>query len=160
MKYLALVIATLVGLACADINCLAQTPANIYAAGVSYNHGATPSIAGTALYAHSVDSSGTYAFTVYDALPASTKPFTVTSNVGLGLAQKLFTIHNVPVFAPTSAGVSFTGSNTGWQWNGGIAASVKIKGNWHAYPTVRFLKSSVGGSGYQVLPSILFGWAQ
>lgn len=131
-----------------------------YAAGVSYNQGATPEIAGTALYAHSVDNSGTYAFAVYDALPTSFRPFSVTSNVGAGVAQKIFTVGKVDFYAPTSVGVSFSGSNTGWQWNGGVAASVKIKNSWYAFPTVRFLKSSVSGSGYQFIPTILFGRKQ
>ncbi len=136
--------------------------ANIYAAGVSYNESASPAIAGTALYARLLsDGSGTYAFTVVDALPNSLKPFTVSSNIGVGIAQKLFNIKNVPVFMPTSAGVSFTGSNTGWNWSTGAMISVKIKGSWYAFPNVRVVKSSVtGGTGYQPIVGVLFGWSQ
>lgn len=136
-------------------------PTNIYAAGISFNQGATPQIAGTALYAHSISDSGTYAFTVIDALPNSFKPFSVNTNIGAGIAQKVFTISNVPIFVPTSAGISFNGSNTGWAWSTGALASIKLKGNWRVMPNVRIEKSSVsGGTGYQPIIGVLFAWGQ
>ena len=138
-----------------------QNVTNLYAGGISFNGTASPRIAGTGLYARLIaDGSGTYAFTVVDALPASVRPFTVTTNMGVGIAQKLFTVGKVPIFLPTSAGVSFTGNNTGWMWNGGFLASVKVKGNWRVMPNVRFLKASVGGGGYQPIAGILVGWGQ
>lgn len=137
----------------------AQNATNIYAGGLSFNGTASPRIAGTALYAHNLNDSGTYAFTVVDALPASVKPFTVTTNMGVGVAQKLFTVGKVPIFLPTSAGISWTGSNAGWMWNGGFLASVKLKGNWRVMPNVRFLKASVGGGGYQPIAGILIGFS-
>jgi hypothetical protein len=139
----------------------AQSPlSNIYAGGISFNNAGTPAIAGTGLYARLInDGSGTYLFTVVDALPTQLKPFTVTSNFGAGVAQKIFTIGKVPVFIPTSAGISFTGSNTGWSWSTGALASVKLKGNWRIFPTVRIAKSSVSnGTGYQPIVGVLFGW--
>ena len=147
---------------------LAQTPApaapptNVYGFGVSFNQSGTPRVAGTGLYARLISSSsGTYAFTVLDALPTSTKPFSVTTNVGAGIAQKLFSIGKVPIFAPTSAGISFTGSNTGWNWSTGALADIKVKGNWRVMPNVRLLKSSVNnGTGYQPIVGVLFGWGQ
>jgi hypothetical protein len=150
------------------IGALAQTPSlpsNIYAGGISFNSSASPRIAGTGLYARLLsDGSGTYAFTVVDALPASVKPFTVTSNFSVGVAQKVFTIGKVPIFVPSSAGVSFTGSNTGWAWSTGGMASIKLpskSGNWRVFPNVRILKSSVsGGSGYQPVVGVLVGWGQ
>ena len=158
------VILSLASLCLFAITSFAQTaptnPTNIYAAGISFNQGATPQIAGTALYAHSISDSGTYAFTVIDALPASFKPFSVNTDIGAGIAQKLFTIANVPVFAPTSAGISFNGQNTGWDWSTGALASIKLKGNWRVMPNVRIVKSSVGGSGYQPIVGVLFGWGQ
>jgi hypothetical protein len=149
------------------ISAIAQTPApdnvsNLYAAGLSGNPGATPQIAGTAMYAHLVnDGSGTYAFTVFDALPTTKSPFSVTTNMGVGVAQKLFTIGKVPLFIPTAAGVSFNGTNTGWQWNTGVLASIRLKGNWRVLPNVRVSKSSVSnGTGYQLIPGVLIGWGQ
>ena len=142
--------------------CCAQTPIqNLYAAGASYNFNATPSVAGTALYAHYVAAPGTYAFTVIDVLPTTIKPFAVTNNVGMGLAQKMFTIGKVNLFMPTTAGVSWTGVNTGWQWTGGAAAAIPIGHNFYLVPTVRFLKSSVsGGSGYQPILGLNFGFGK
>ena len=131
---------------------------NIYGAGVSYNAGASPAIAGSALYARLVAGTGTYAFTQVDALPASIKPFTVTTNVSVGVAQKLATIAGIPIYVPASAGVSFNGTNAGWAWSGGGMAVVKVKGAL-VMPNVRFMKSSVsGGAGYGVIAGCLFGW--
>lgn len=136
----------------------ARAQSNIYAGGVSFNSSGSPAIAGTAMYARQVSGSGTYAFTVVDALPASVHPFTVTSDFSAGVAQKVFSLGTVPIFVPTAAGVSFTGTNTGWAWSTGAMAAIKLKGSWHAFPTVRIAKASVGGGGYQPMVSILFGW--
>lgn len=136
---------------------------NIYAAGVSWNQNATPSVAGTALYARlASDGTGTYLFTVVDALPTSTKPFTLTTDFSAGIAQKVFTLGKVPIFIPTSAGVSFSGSNTGWDWSTGAMAAVKLgKGNWRLFPVVRIARSNVsGGSGVQPIVGVMFGWGQ
>lgn len=137
-------------------------PTNIYAAGVSFNNSASPAIAGTGLYARLISAgSGTYAFTAVDALPNTLKPFTVTSNFSGGVAQKVFTIGKVPIFIPSSAGISYSGSNVGWAWSTGALASIKLKNNWRIFPTVRIAKSSVsGGTGYQPIVGVLFGWAQ
>jgi hypothetical protein len=135
---------------------------NIYAAGVSFNNSGSPSIAGTGLYARLLsDASGTYAFTAVDALPNTLKPFTVTTNFSGGVAQKVFTIGKIPIFVPTAAGVSYSGSNVGWAWSTGALASIKLKGNFRIFPTVRIAKSSVSnGTGYQPIVGVLFGWGQ
>lgn len=154
---IALCVFALLGAAVAQDN-----PLNLYAAGVSFNQGASPQVAGTALYARRVnDNSGTYVFSVFDALPANSHPFTVTTNVGAGIAQKLFSVGKVNFYAPTAAGVSFSGSNTGWQWNTGLAACIPVKGNWKILPNLRVVKSSVAGeAGYQPVAGILIGWGQ
>lgn len=136
---------------------------NVYAAGVSWNQSATPAVAGTALYAHALDSSGTYAFTAIDILPTSTKPFTVTTNIGVGVAQKIFSIGKIPIFVPTTAGVSWSGTNTGWAWSTGGLASIKLgkKSSWHMFPMFRVARSNVSsGSGVQPIIGIAFGWGQ
>ena len=133
---------------------------NLYALGGSYNIRAVPSVAGTGLYAHFV-TGGTYAFTVVDALPNTVKPFTVTSNIGLGVAQRLFAVRGVGVYLPTAAGISWSGANTGWQWNGGAAVMVPLKNNCYLMPTARFVKSSVSsGTGYQPILGVLFAWGK
>lgn len=145
---------------------LAQTPApaapqNLYAFGLSYNDYASPKIAGTALYAHLLDANaGTYAFAVYDILPTKGNK-TVTSNVGAGVAQKLFTIGKIPIYVPLSAGFSFNGQNTGWAWSGGGMADFHIKGNWRLFPNVRFVKSSVNAnSGYQLIGGAMLSFGK
>ena len=140
----------------------APEPTSVYALGTSYNAGGSPAVAGTGLYAHKVNDSGTYAFTVVDALPATLKPFTVTTNFGFGVAQKVVTLGKVPIYIPTSAGVSWNGNNTGWSWTTGALAAIKYKDtNFRIMPNVRIVKSSVsGGTGYQPIVGVLFGWGQ
>ncbi len=135
---------------------------NIYAGGLSYNPGASPAIAGTGLYAHLIsDGSGTYGFTVVDALPVSVKPFTLTTNFGAGIAQKIFTIGKVTVFVPTSAGISYSGQNTGWAWSTGGVAVVPVKGSVFLMPSVRLQKSSISnGAGYQPIIGLLVGFGK
>lgn len=134
--------------------------ANIYAGGVSYNPGASPAIAGTGLYARQLIG-GTYAFTVVDALPITIRPFTVNTNVGVGLAQRVATIGGIPIYVPTSAGISFNGANTGWSWSTGGLAWIRVKGNWAIAPHVRLLKSSVSNNaGYGVIVGMLVGWGK
>lgn len=137
---------------------------NLYGAGLSWNQSAKPPVAGTALYAHEVGESDTYAFTVIDALTNTVKPFTVSTNIGVGIAQKVATVDKLPIFVPTAAGISFNGQNTGWQWNSGVATLIPLKklgANYYLMPTVRFLKSSVsGGTGYQPILGVEFCWGQ
>ena len=135
---------------------------NLFAAGASYNVNAVPNVSGTGLYAHLVvPSTSTYAFSVLDILPNTIKPFTVSTNIGAGLAQKFITIGNVPIYIPTSAGISLNGQNTGWQWNAGALASIHIKGQYYVLPSVRVLKSSVSnGTGYQPILGVLVGWGK
>jgi hypothetical protein len=134
---------------------------NFYAAGGSYNVGATPAVAGTGLYAHSISNSSTYAFTAVDALPNTLKPFTVTSNIGAGIAQRVAALGKVGIWVPSSAGISWSGAKTGWQWNSGAMATIPLKNSFYLVPTVRMLKSSVsGGTGYQPIIGILVGWGK
>jgi hypothetical protein len=153
MKRLFLCFAFSIGLVFAQV-----LPKNIYAGGISYTPG---QIAGTGLLARLVVDSGTYLFTVVDALPTAIKPFVVNTQFGGGVAQKIATIGNVPIFIPTSAGVSYNEANIGWAWTTGALGVVRLKGNWRAMPNVRLIKSSVsGGTGYQVIIGALFGWGE
>lgn len=142
--------------------CAAQDVSNLYMAGGSYSPGAQPSVAGSALYAHQINSNGTYAFSAVDALPASVKPFTVTTSVGVGIAQRIATIGKVNIFAPTEAGVAWTGQSVGWSWDFGLGAPFQInaKNNLWLMPTVRVKKASVGGGSYQPIIGVLFGWGK
>lgn len=131
---------------------------NVAAVGVSFNPGGSPKVAGTGLWARLVSGNGTYAYTVVDALPSSAKPYTITTQVSAGMAQKLFSINGIDILVPTAAGVSWTGTNVGWSWTSGGIVAIKYK-QARIMPNVRFLKSSVSnGAGYQVIAGILFGW--
>lgn len=150
---------------------------NIYAGGLSYSFSGSPAIAGTGLYARSLNDSGTYAFTVADILPSNadplpkpngarvivpslSKPVVITTNIGAGVAQKVFSIGKLPIFIPTSAGVSVNGQNLGWSWTGGALTAIPFK-KFYIMPNVRFLKSSVAGpaTSYQPIVSVFFGGA-
>jgi hypothetical protein len=137
----------------------AQTPApmptNFAAAGVSYGSG----LAGSAIYAKAVDTTGTFSFTVLDAVPQSYKPFSVNTNISTGIAQRVATMKNIQIFVPGAAGVSFAGPSTGWSWTTGGMAAIPFK-KYTIGPAVRVVKSSVsGGSGYQLIGSVTFGWS-
>jgi hypothetical protein len=140
---------------------IAQDIQNMYAVGVPYSVNANPALAGEAIYAHLMNDAGTYGFTNIIALPNSVKPFTVTSNVGVGVAQKVATIANIPVYAPVGIGPSWTGSNIGYQYNAGFLASIHIKNDYYFLPSFRFVKSSVSnGTGYQPTIGLDFGWGK
>ena len=143
--------------------CNAQTtslPTSFYAGGASYNPSASQQFSGTLLIAKDVTIAGSnqLAFTAVDVLPVNLKTLTVSTNIGVGDAVKLATIDGHTLYAPTSAGISYTGANTGWTWTTGIAVPIRLGANrsWYAVPNVRVLKSSV--SGYQLIPGVLFGW--
>ena len=133
----------------------ALSGATFYGAGVSYNPGASPSIAGTALAAQQVTSIGskpTFAFAVLDVLPASVKPFIVTTNLSAGVAQQVFTIGTTTFYIPLSTGFTYTGTNSGWNWSTGLMVLHPLKGSFSIGPNVRTVKSSVNGnSGYQLV---------
>lgn len=162
-KSLTFTILAVLALACMAF---AQTaPANIYGAGVSWNQSGSASpaqqFAGTALYARAQTDKGTYAFTVLDAVPTSYKPFTVTTNLAVGVAQQVFTLSNWTAYATVAAGPSWSGSNTGWDWYAGAIATRPIKGKWWGGINARVVKSSVNAnSGYQFIFGVLGGMSQ
>jgi hypothetical protein len=140
----------------------AQAPSNIYAAGVSVNPGQNPSVAGTLIWAHALNASGTYAGTIVDILPQTIKPIVVNTNIGVFAAQKIATIGTIPVYGTGSTGISLTGTNTGWSYSAGGAAMFKLPNpNFYMMATVRVSKSTVSGStGYQLIPGVEFAWGQ
>ena len=153
---------------CAAITAAAQTVVppssvqNLYMLGGSYAPGAQPSGAGTALYAHQINQSGTFAFTLIDALPLTYKPFTVSTNIGVGIAQNIATIGKLSIFVPTAVGIQWTGTNTGWQWSTGAGIPIKIKNSsWYIMPIARVLKgSATGQTGFEPVGGILVGWGK
>ena len=124
--------------------------------------------AATGIYAHATGTS-TYAFTVMDVVPITGKsPASFTQNIGVGVAQKAFTLTfgsvQVPVFIPVATGFSWTGANSGWSWSGGALATIPIGKGFQIPVAVRFVKSSVnansGLNGYQFIFTLGpgFGW--
>jgi len=130
-----------------------------YAGGLSYSVNADKPIAGTALQAKSFNDSGTFEFAAFDAVPNTLKPFTVTNNVAIGIAQRLVIADKFTTYVTTGAGPSWNGPNFGWSWNAGGLIPIHVKGPWYVAPTFRFTKSSVSnGTGYQPIIGVLFGW--
>ncbi|MFC6645464.1 hypothetical protein ACFQBQ_07665 [Granulicella cerasi] len=139
-----------------------QDVAKLYAVGGSYSPGASPAFAGTAMVAIKIPNTSTYGVTIYDALPTSVKPFKITTNIGAGVAQKLTTIAGYDVFGTTSAGLTYTSTNTGWNATFGGAVMIPIKtlkdgSKLYLMPEGRGMKSSVSdGSGVQVIVGVQF----
>jgi len=143
---------------------------NVYGLGGSWNNGGSPAVAGNGFYAHLVAANTTsstttltgttstsypsYAFTGLDILPIAKKPFTASTNISAGVAQQVFAYNACNFFTVATAGITATGTNTGWNWTGGVLADCRIKKtHWGVAPAVRWLKSSVSnGSGYQLIP--------
>jgi hypothetical protein len=151
------IVSTLVSVPCVAQNNFSE----VYAGGVSYSFNAHPSIAGTGMFAKSVNDYGTYAFTAIDAVPQTLKPFTVTNNMSYGIAQKIATINGIPIWSPLAAGFSWNGQNFGWSYNSGGCATIRVKGNWLVMPCARFTKSSVSnGSGFQPIFGAYIGWGK
>lgn len=137
----------------------AQGVSNFYAVGGSYNPAASPKGSLTAMAAHQLNTSGTYGFTVVDALAAADKTF--TTNVGVGVAQKIATIAGHDVLVPTSLSLSTNGANVGWAYGTGAYIPFKVKDDWYVGIMARAVKSNVSnGSGIQPILSLTFGWGQ
>jgi hypothetical protein len=108
------------------------------------------------MYAKRV-SGNTFSFAVVDTLPTLVKPYTVNTQYSGGIAQKIASIKGIDIYVPASAGLTSSGSNTGWNWNTGALASIRIKGSWFIFPNARVTKSSIVNQ-YQVIGGILVGW--
>ena len=132
-------------------------PADFIAAGVSYNQGASPAIAGTGIYAHKA-LDGTYSISGVDILPTSTNPLKTQTNTWTGVAQKVYTFGSVPIFAIAAGGSSTTGNNTGWAWTAGGGAPVPLGKGWVLMPCARYSKSSVADG--RVIVGLLVGWGK
>lgn len=140
----------------------AEPVKNFYAAGVSYNGNGSPAVAGTGMYARLVSAdAGTYAFTIVDATTTN-KLKTVNTSFSVGLAQRIATIWKLKVYGNGAAGISYTGTNTGWDYSAGVLVPVKVKkdANWYVSPMARFHKSNVNGEGYTPILGVLFGWGK
>ena len=137
-------------------------PLNIWGAGLSWNQSASASMsqqfAGSALYARAQNTVGTYAFTMIDAVPTSYRPFTTTTNIGVGIGQKVLTVGAWTLYGTAAAGPSWSGPNTGWNWSGGAMATHDLKNKWWIGLNARTIRSSVNqNSGNQYIFGVLAG---
>ena len=135
---------------------------NLIAGGVSFQPGASPSTAGTGIYARLITPS-TWAFTITDALPLTKSPFTVSLDSSVGIAYSPFSVGKARVFIPTAAGVTFTGPNTGWNWSTGVGVLIPVQAQskFYVMPAVRILKSSVVNGnvqGYGFIVGAYMAW--
>lgn len=131
-------------------------PDNIYAFGFTVNPNASPVGSGTAMYGRLLDTKGTYAIAVLDAVPTTTAPYTVTTNPSAGVAQLFLNNGNLKVFATPSAGLSYTGTNTGYSYALGGLATYDISPKYAVGFGGRLFKSNVSNSGYQPSLSVEF----
>ena len=165
MRKLILVFLAIAGIAMAQ-TAPALADANIFGFGPSWNQSASNELsqqfAGTGFYARAQTPAGTYAYVVGDFVPTAYKPFTVTNNIGAGIAQKAVTLGGFDVYVTGSIGPSWTGANTGWQWTaGGMALRKFGKSGWSVGPALRALTSNVSNkSGTQFIVSLVFSVAK
>lgn len=134
------------------------TQTEFLAAGLSVAPRGSSAVSGSALYAQKLYKN-TYGFTSVDAIPD--KKGAVDTNWGVGVAQKVYTLHQIPIFVPVEVGLSSNGAHVGWEWDIGVMASVKVGKNFYVFPTVRADKSSVSDhSGLEPIFGVLFGWGK
>jgi hypothetical protein len=129
-------------------------PGNIYAFGLTYNPNASPVVAGTGLYGRLVDNKGTYAVAVLDVVPTTAQPYTITTNPSAGVAQEFYAHANLKVFVTPSAGLSYSGTNTGYSYAMGGLITYDLSPSYALGFGGRLFKSNISGSGYQ--PAISF----
>lgn len=128
------------------------------AVGASYNRGANPAVAGSAALARRL-TTGTYSFTLFDALPNPEAPNTVVSTVSTGILSHVASIRQLDIYVPATAGIAWTGQNTGWSWSSGAVVAVPIK-SFFLYPNVRVIRTNVGngaGDAYGFVVGVMFG---
>jgi hypothetical protein len=142
----------------------APTLSNLYTLGLSYSPGADKPVAGSASYFRQVNDSGTYVFTMVDAHPSTSKPFTVTTSFGVGIAQKVATIAGMNIYVPTNAGIAYSGSAVGWNYSSGVGVAIRWKaykdGYLYIVPTARFDKNNVTNDGFQPIGGVQIGWGK
>lgn len=133
----------------------------IWAAGLSISPESSPPVAGTAMWARQIRDSNHYTFTVVDILATNRRPYAIENNVGIGVAERAFTIHHYAVFVPVSLDVSDSGPHLGWSWSAGGMVVIPWRAHWHWLPNLRVVHSNVSnGSGTQLLLGLMIGWEQ
>ena len=146
------------------IGLTAQTlPSTLYGVGLAGSPSATPPVAGMGLFAKQVTGT-TYSATLFQVIPNNQQKFTVTSNIGTGIAQQLFVIPgtNYAVYGMATGGVSWQSSNVGVSFSGAATVPFRYKqSNWYVLPFVGWNKSSVAnGTGYQLTAGTIVSWGK
>ncbi len=131
-------------------------PNDVYAFGITANPNASPVVAGTGLYGRALDAKGTYAIAVLDVMGTTSSPYTVTTNPSAGVAQIFINNGNLKVFVTPSAGLSYTGSNTGYSYALGGLVTYDLSPKYALGFGGRLFKSNVSNSGYQPALSVEF----
>ena len=150
----------ILGLAVTPVH--AQTmPTTLYGVGMAGSPYATPPVAGMGLFAKQITGT-TYSATLFQVIPNNQQKFTVTSNVGTGIAQQLFVIPGTKyaVYGMATGGISWQSSNVGLSFNGAATVPLRYKkSNWYALPFVGWNKSAVAnGTGYQLTAGTIVSW--
>ena len=130
----------------------AQAQSNVVGFGAAGSFNATPPIAGLGFYAKQIAGTQTYSATMCQVLPNNTKPLTVTTNCGTGIAQQApFSIHGVTPYFILNGGIQWQGSNVGFQYSGLAILPIPLKKTgWYLGPYGGWNKGSVAnGTGYQ-----------
>ena len=131
---------------------------NVVGLGVSFNQMNKASVAGSAMYAHRLTTTGSqWSFSSFDVIPLPTNPYLALTSITTGVAQDLGHIGKLAIVLPLAAGVTSNGTNTGWGWTSALILSYPI-GRWRIMPNIRVNKTSVGqGAGPQMTFGLMIG---
>ena len=136
-----------------------EGPEDFAAAGMGWNQYASPQLNGNLLYAHRAGADDSlYSFTFVDAVSKSWQPFETATSITTGLAQKFLAVGRVKVYATTGVGIMAGGTNVGYSWTSGGAASIPLKKGWALLPNIRVIKSSL--TDFQWIGGCLIGWGK
>ena len=144
---------------------------NLYGAGAAFAPGTGQPYAATAFEAHLM-TGNTYTFTDFIMVPTkvsntvtnadgtttTTTQTVFSKNIGVGIAQKLFDLGKYPVYTTGTAGPSWTGSDTTWQFQYGVTVPIRIKtSNFFVMPVIT---GNSSGNGTQAMYQICFAYGK
>jgi hypothetical protein len=129
---------------------------DVVAMGAAWNQQAAPQINGMLVYATRI-AEGLYSFNLVDITPSTYKPFTITTNITIGLAQYMRTVGPARIYTVATAGVGAGGNTAGLAWTAGGVAMVPVgKKGLCLLLSVRALKNTM--SDFQGVYGIAIGW--
>jgi hypothetical protein len=128
----------------------------VVGAGVSFNQYSNPRLDGNLLYAHRI-SDGLYSFNLIDFVQVSSKPFTVGVSFTPGVAKRIMTFNQIPVYATVNVGAMMGGTtNFGYSFSSGMAGTIGLGKSLMLMPNFRIMKGSLVDTQY--IYGVMLNW--